>query len=121
MLYKKGGVGRRGRGGDKWFGDNAQRSVLQFDRPQRNGEHPTMKPVSLVALLMSNSCAPKGLVVDAFLGGGTTMVAAHETGRNCMGVEFSEHYCQVIVNRMMRLDEGLTLKKNGVEWDGQST
>jgi DNA modification methylase len=95
----KPGEGRRGRGGDGWYGDNAQTSVFDIPRPKRSEEHPTMKPISLVAPMLENSCPAGGLVYDAFLGSGSTMIAAERLGMSCAGLELSPTYCDVILAR----------------------
>lgn len=97
----------------KWYSDRKQTTVLNFDKPQRNGEHPTMKPVKLIAYQMGNSSAPGDVVADAFGGSGTTMVAAHQLGRVAYLVEYDPKYCQVIVDRMLALDPALEVKRNG--------
>lgn len=96
-----------------WYTDRKQTTILNFDRPTRSTDHPTMKPVTLFSYLIGNSTAPQGLVLDTFLGSGTTMVAAHQLGRTCYGMELSPKYCQVIVDRMTKLDNGLEVKING--------
>lgn len=93
--------------------DRTKTTVLDFDRPQRNGEHPTMKPIALWAELMGNSSKPSEVVIDPFSGSGTTMVAAHQIGRKARCVELDPKYCQVIVDRMQKLDPTLEIKKNG--------
>ncbi len=82
-----------------WYSDRKQTTILKFDRPSRNQEHPTMKPVGLFAYLMGNSTAPQGLAYDPFLGSGTTLIAAEQLGRKCYGMEISPQYCDVIVKR----------------------
>jgi DNA modification methylase len=82
-----------------WYADRAQSTVLEFDRPQANADHPTMKPVALFAYEIGNSSAPQGLVYDGFLGSGTTLIAAEQLGRTCYGLELSPQYCDVIVAR----------------------
>lgn len=86
-----------------WYSDRKQTTLLRFDRPSRNQEHPTMKPVGLFAYLMGNSTAPQGLAYDPFLGSGTTLIAAEQLGRKCYGMEISPQYCDVIVARWERL------------------
>ena len=86
-----------------WYSDRKQTTVLEFDRPSRSTEHPTMKPVSLFSYQMANSTAPQGLVYDAFLGSGTTLIAAEQLGRKCYGMELSPQYCDVIVERWQNL------------------
>ncbi len=97
-----------------WYSDRKQTTVLEFDRPQRNAEHPTMKPVPLIAYQIGNSSKQGDIVADGFGGSGTTMVASHQMGRKCYMVEFDPKYCQVIVDRMHKLDPALVIKKNGV-------
>lgn len=97
------GSGRLGRGGDRWFGDNAQTSVFEVAKPSRNEDHPTMKPVELVTRCLANSCPPDGLVYEPFGGSGTTLVAAHITGRAARVVELDPKYVDVICRRFQQL------------------
>jgi len=100
------GEGRSGRGeqaGSRWHGDNAQVSVLQYSRPTRSKEHPTMKPVGLVAHCLCNSTRSGALVFDPFLGSGTTLIACEQLGRVCRGLELEPGYCDVIVKRWENL------------------
>jgi site-specific DNA-methyltransferase (adenine-specific) len=99
-----------------WFSDRKQVSVLNFDRPKRNEEHPTMKPVALLAYLITNSSKSGDLVGDGFLGSGSTMVAAHQLKRKCYGMELDPKYCQVIIDRMLKLDPNLKIKRNGQDY-----
>ena len=96
-----------------WYNDRKQTTVLNFDRPQRNAEHPTMKPISLIAYQMGNSSKAGDVVADGFGGSGTTMVAAHQTNRRCRMMELDPRYCQVIIDRMRKLEPGITILKNG--------
>lgn len=93
------GGGRYGRGGQGWYADDAQTTVFEIKRPKASRDHPTMKPLSLVAACVANSCAPGGLVYDGFLGSGTTLLAAEELERRCYGCELSPRYASVILNR----------------------
>jgi len=97
-----------------WYSDRKQTTILEFNRPSRNAEHPTMKPVELIAYQITNSSKTGDLVADGVLGSGTTMVAAHQLGRKCYGTELDPKYCQVIIDRMQKLDPSLIIKKNGV-------
>ena len=78
--------------------------------------HPTQKPIALVEWSFNNYKA-KDNILDLFLGSGTTMVASHNTKRKCYGMELDPKYCQVIVDRMMKLDESLVIKINGKEYN----
>ena len=100
-----------------WFSDRKQTTVLEFERPNRNAEHPTMKPVPLIAYQIENSSKPNFIVSDGFLGSGTTMVAAHQLNRKCYGMELDPKYCQVIIDRMHKLDPSLQIKINGVDYE----
>jgi len=82
-----------------WLGDRSQSTVLEFDRPARNGEHPTMKPVALFEYLVRNSCPEGGVVLDPFAGSGTALVAAETAGRRAALLELDPRYCDVIVKR----------------------
>lgn len=99
----------------KWYSDKSQTTVLNFERPQRNAEHPTMKPIPLIAYLMGNSSKADDIVADGFGGSGTTMVAAQQTKRRCRMMELDPRYCQVIIDRMRKLEPGIQILKNGKE------
>lgn len=102
LCYKAGG-GRRGRGGVGWYGPNNATSVLEYPKPNRSEEHPTMKPVALVQECVTNSCKVGGIVFDPFLGSGTTLIACHQSGRKCYGIEISPNYCDVIISRWEKM------------------
>lgn len=76
--------------------------------------HPTQKPVKLVDEIINDLAKESKLILDLFLGSGTTMIAAHQLKRKCYGMELDPKYCQVIVDRMKKLDSTLVIKKNGV-------
>lgn len=86
-----------------WFSDRKQSTVLEFDKTLKNAEHPTMKPVELVAYMIGNSCPPKGSVLDLFGGSGTTLIAAEKIGRMALLCELDPKYCDVIVARYEKL------------------
>lgn len=93
------GSGRLGRGGDRWYGDNAQTTVFEVPKPARNTEHPTSKPVDLITAGLRNSCPPDGIVYEPFGGSGSTLIAAHTTGRSARVVELDPRYADVIARR----------------------
>lgn len=99
-----------------WYSDRKQTTVLNFDRPTRNAEHPTMKPIPLISYQIGNSSKQGDIVADAFGGSGTTMVAAHQMNRKAYLVEFDPKYCQVIVDRMLKLDPSIKIKRNGQDY-----
>lgn len=79
--------------------DRNQTSVWEFPKPSRSAEHPTMKPIALIARMIENSVPAGRLILDLFLGSGTTLLAADQLGRRCFGIEFSPQYVDVIVTR----------------------
>ena len=85
---------------------------LEFGR-DNSTSHPTMKPIGLIANEIQISSTNKGVVFDFFLGSGSTMVAAHQLNRICYGMELDEKYCAVIIDRMLKLDPTLEIKRNG--------
>ena len=88
--------------------------IWEISRTQKNDLHPTMKPIPLCEKAINNSSKKNDLVFDLFLGSGSTMVASHQLNRKCYGMELDPKYCQVIVDRMKKLDSTLIIKKNGV-------
>jgi DNA modification methylase len=100
--------------GHLWASDRKQTTILKFDRPSRNGEHPTMKPVNLIEYQISNNTKGGDIVLDLFGGSGSTMVAAHKLGRTAYLMELDEKYCDVIVTRMAKLFPDLTIMRNGM-------
>ncbi len=82
-----------------WYGGRKQGDVWFFDRPMKSPEHPTMKPVRLCAKAITNSCKTDGIVLDAFGGSGSTLIAAEQVGRRCFMIEMDPAYCDVIVDR----------------------
>jgi site-specific DNA-methyltransferase (adenine-specific) len=104
----------------QWYSDRKQTTVLDFNRPSRNAEHPTMKPIELFAYQIKNSSKVGDIVADAFGGSGTTMVACHQLNRKGYIVEYDPRYCQVIIDRMIKLDPALVIKKNGEIWQAKT-
>ena len=82
-----------------WNSDRKQTTVLEFDKPSRNGEHPTMKPVELFQYQIENSTKPGQIVLDSFGGSGTTAIACERANRKARLVELDPKYCDVIVKR----------------------
>jgi DNA modification methylase len=97
---------KNGRGQDVW----------DFDRVPPK-EHPTMKPIELIEKALKDISKENEIVLDFFLGSGSTMVASHQLKRKCYGLELSPEYCQVIVDRMLKLDPSLIVKRNGKPYE----
>lgn len=83
----------------RWFSDRKQTTVLEFEKPARNAEYPTMKPVPLMAYEIRNSSRVGDTVLDSFGGSGSTLMACEQTGRKCVTMELDPHYCDVILKR----------------------
>jgi len=80
-------------------GDDSATSTWRFNKPSRNADHPTMKPLALCARAIRNSSKPGEIVLDSFLGSGSTLIAAEQTGRRGYGLELDPVYCDVIIKR----------------------
>ena len=83
----------------KWYGDNNEVTLWEYDRASKNEYHPTQKPVALSERANRNSSPKEGIVLDPFLGSGSTLIACEKTNRKCYGMEIDPHYCDVIVKR----------------------
>jgi site-specific DNA-methyltransferase (adenine-specific) len=104
-------------GKHQWYSDRKQTTVWEYDRPKSSKEHPTMKPVALMAYPIQNSCMSNCIVLDPFLGSGSTLMACEETNRICYGIELDEKFADVIVKRYIELkggSDGVFLLRDGV-------
>lgn len=103
------------KGSHKFYGRGEHvKSIWHIPRPKASKLHPTMKPVVLVANAINNSTqGENNIVIDFFLGSGTTMVAAEQLNRKCYGIEIDPKYCQVIIDRMLKSFPNLEIKRNG--------
>jgi len=103
-------------GKHKWYADRKQTTIWEFEKPKKNADHPTMKPVALVAYPILNSSLSNCIVLDPFGGSGSTLIACEQTNRICYTVELDEKYCDVIVNRFIEqvgTNEEVFLIRNG--------
>lgn len=96
-----------------WYSDRKQTTVLEFDKPHNSKEHPTMKPVELFGYQIKNSTTLHGLVLDPFMGSGTTLIACEQLNRKCYGMEIDPLYCDVIVKRWENLTNKKAVLSNG--------
>lgn len=87
------------------LGKDVPATVIDEDRPSRSEEHPTMKPIKLIARQVRNSTKQDETVLDLFGGSGSTLIACEQLGRTCRTMELSEHYCDVIIQRYINLKE----------------
>lgn len=86
-------------GKHQWYSDRKQTTIWEYDRPKANKDHPTMKPVGLMSYPIKNSTLTNSIVLDPFLGSGSTLIACEETNRICRGMELDPKFMDVIVNR----------------------
>lgn len=105
-------------GAHKWTSDRKQTTVLNFDRPSRNSEHPTMKPVELVEYCIGNNTDKNDLVLDLFGGSGTTLLACAQTGRKARLMELDPRYCDVIRRRWTRWAKANNVEAGSGALDG---
>lgn len=103
-------------GKHRWYSDRKQTTIWEFDKPKKNGDHPTMKPVPLIAYPIKNSSMSNCIVLDPFGGSGSTLIACEQTNRICHTIELDEKYCDVIVKRYIEqvgTSENVFVVRNG--------
>lgn len=103
-------------GKHQWYTGRKETTIWEFDKPKKNGDHPTMKPIPLLAYALGNSTQTNGLVLDPFGGSGSTLIACEQTGRVCYTAELDEKFCDVIVNRYIEqvgTGENVSVIRNG--------
>ena len=86
-------------GKHQWYTGRKETTIWEFDKPKKNGDHPTMKPIPLLVYPITNSSMSNTLVLDPFGGSGSTLIACEQTDRSCYTIELDEEFCDVIVNR----------------------
>ena len=91
--------GWKKKGKHQWYSDRKQTTIWEFDKPKKNGDHPTMKPIPLIAYPIKNSSMSNCIVLDPFGGSGSTLIACEQLGRICHTIELDEKYSDVIVKR----------------------
>lgn len=107
--------GWKKKGKHLWYSDRKQSTIWEYDKPRKNADHPTMKPVALIAYPILNSSMSNCIVLDPFGGSGSTLIACEQTDRACNTIELDEKYCDVIVKRYLEQvgsDTGITLHRN---------
>lgn len=100
-----------------WYAGRKETTVWEYDKPKKNVDHPTMKPIALLAYPIMNSSMTNALVLDPFGGSGSTLIACEQSERTCYTVELDEKYCDVIVKRYIEQvgsAEGVTVLRDGV-------
>ena len=110
--------GRKKDGKHEWYTGRKESTIWEFDRPKQSKEHPTMKPIPLLAYPIMNSTMSNCTVLDPFGGSGSTLIACEQTNRICYMMELDPKYCDVIVNRY--IEQVDSDQKVSVERDGKS-
>ena len=108
--------GWKKKGRHQWYTGRKESTIWEFDKPKKNGDHPTMKPVPLVAYPIKNSSMSNCIVLDPFSGSGSTLIACEQTDRVCHTIELDEKFCDVIVKRYIEqagTTENVYLVRNG--------
>ena len=109
--------GWKKKGKHQWYTGRKESTIWEFDKPKKNSDHPTMKPIPLLAYPIMNSSLTNGVVLDIFGGSGSTLIACEQSDRICYTVELDEKFCDVIVNRFIEQvgsTENVTVQRNGV-------
>lgn len=110
--------GWKKKGKHNWYADRKQTTIWEFEKPKKNSDHPTMKPVALVAHPILNSSLSNCIVLDPFGGSGSTLIACEQTQRICYTIELDEKFCDVIVKRYIEQagnDDGVFLVRDGTD------
>ena len=109
--------GWKKKGRHQWYTGRKESTIWEFGKPKKNGDHPTMKPIPLLAYPIMNSSLTNSIVLDPFGGSGSTLIACEQTDRICRTVELDEKFCDVIVSRYIELvgsSEKVLLVRDGV-------
>lgn len=114
--------GWKKKGKHLWYSDRKQSTIWEFDKPKKNADHPTMKPIALIAYPIMNSSLTNSIVLDPFGGSGSTLIACEQTDRICFTIELDEKYCDVIVKRYIEQagsSDGVFLLRDGAKLNYQ--
>ena len=106
-------------GKHQWYTGRKETTIWEFDKPKMNGDHPTMKPIPLLAYPIMNSSMSNSVVLDPFGGSGSTLIACEQTDRICYTVELDEKFCDVIVKRYIEQvggSDGVTVQRDGLTY-----
>lgn len=106
-------------GKHQWYTSRKETTIWEFDKPKKNSDHPTMKPIPLLAYPIMNSSMSNSVVLDPFGGSGSTLIACEQTDRICYTVELDEKFCDVIVKRYIEQvggADGVTVQRDGLTY-----
>lgn len=111
--------GWKKKGRHQWYTGRKESTIWAFDRPNKSSDHPTMKPIPLLAYPMMNSSMSNTLVIDPFGGSGSTLIACEQTDRSCYTIELDKKFCDVIVNRYIEqvgAADGVSVMRDGLTY-----
>ncbi len=106
-------------GKHQWYTGRKETTIWEFDKPKKNGDHPTMKPIPLLAYPIKNSSMSNTLVLDPFGGSGSTLIACEQTERTCYTIELDPKFCDVIVKRYIEQagsTANVTVQRDGLSY-----
>ena len=111
--------GWKRKGKHQWYSGRKETTIWEFEKPKKNAEHPTMKPIALLAYPITNSSMSNTLILDPFGGSGSTLIACEQTDRSCYTIELDEKFCDVIVKRYIEqvgTDKDVSVLRDGKEY-----
>ena len=111
--------GWKKKGKHQWYTGRKESTIWEFDKPKKNGDHPTMKPIPLLAYPIMNSSMSSTLVLDPFGGSGSTLIACEQTDRSCCMIELDEKFCDVVVKRYIEQvgsADGVSVQRDGLSY-----
>ena len=106
-------------GKHQWYTGRKETTIWEFDKPKKNGDHPTMKPIALLAYPIMNSSMSNTLILDPFGGSGSTLIACEQSDRSCCTIELDEKFCDVIVKRYIEqvgTSENVSVVRDGLTY-----
>ena len=111
--------GWKKKGKHQWYSGRKKITIWKFEKPKKNAEHPTMKPIALLAYPITNSIMSNTIILDPFGGSGSTLIACEQTDRTCYTIEIDEKFCDVIVKRYIEqvgIDKDVSVLRDGKEY-----
>mgnify|MGYP002741862345 FL=1 len=111
--------GWKKKGKHQWYSGRKETTIWEFEKPKKNADHPTMKPIALLAYPITNSSMSNTLILDPFGGSGSTLIACEQTDRSCYTIELDEKFCDVIVKRYIEqvgTDKDVSVLRDGKEY-----
>lgn len=111
--------GWKKKGKHQWYSGRKETTIWEFEKPKKNADHPTMKPIALLAYPISNSSMSNTLILDPFGGSGSALIACEQTDRSCYTIELDEKFCDVIVKRYIEqvgTDKDVSVLRDGKEY-----